>query len=82
MEFRKRRVEAAEAEAKKQQEAQANAERQRNCEQARNQVKQFEIGGRMAKAGPNGESIYLSDREIAQQLTEARKVADSWCNNK
>ncbi len=79
MEFRKRRVEATEAEAKRQQEAQANAEKQRNCEAARNRVKQIEAGGRVAKAGANGETVYLGDEEIAREMADARKAADSWC---
>jgi type IV secretory pathway VirB10-like protein len=79
MEFRKRRVEQAEAEAKRQQEAQAAAEKQRNCQQAMNRVAMLQTGGRITKAGPNGEQIYLGDSEIAAELVEARKVADSWC---
>ena len=79
MEFRKRRVEAAEAEAKRQQEAQAAAEKQRNCQQAMNRVAVLQTGGRITKAGPNGEQTYLGDSEIASELVEARRVADSWC---
>jgi len=79
MEFRKRRVEAAEAEAKRQQEAQAAEEKKRNCEQARNRVAVLQTGGRITRAGPDGEQNYLGDNEIASELVEARKVADSWC---
>lgn len=79
MEFRKRRVEAAEAEAKRQQEAQAAAEKQRNCDQARNRVALLQTGGRITRAGPNGEQNYLGDNEIASELVAAQKVADSWC---
>lgn len=81
MEFRKRRVEAAEAEAKRQQEAQASAERQRNCQQARNRVTALERGGRITKQGADGEQYFLEDAEIARELVEARKVADSWCSS-
>jgi hypothetical protein len=79
MEFRKRRGEAAEADAKRQQEAQAAVEKQRNCEQAKNRVAVLQTGGRITKAGPDGEQTYLGDKEIAAELTDARKVADSWC---
>jgi type IV secretory pathway VirB10-like protein len=79
MEFRKRRVEAAEAEAKRQKDAEANADKQRNCEQARNRVAQLQAGGRIGKSAPNGEMVYLSDAEIGQELVQARKTADSWC---
>jgi hypothetical protein len=79
MEFRKRRLEAAEAEAKRQQEAQAAEEKKRNCAQATNRLAALETGGRLTKYGPNGEQVYLSDAELAKELGEARKVADSWC---
>ena len=79
MEFRKRRTEAAEAEAKRQQEAQAATEKQRNCEAAKARVAVLQTGGRITKASPSGEQIYLGDNEIAAELMEAQKVADSWC---
>jgi hypothetical protein len=81
MEFRKRRLEAAEAEAKRQQEAQAKQEKQRNCEQAKARVAMLQTGGRITRAAPNGEQVYLDDAEIASSLVEARKTADSWCND-
>ena len=56
MEFRKRRLEAAEAEAKRQQEAQAAEEKKRNCAQATNRLAALEAGGRITKYGPNGET--------------------------
>jgi len=79
MEFRKRRLEAAETEAKRQQEAQAAEEKKRNCAQATNRLTALEAGGRLTKYGPNGETLYLSDAEIGRELGEARKIADSWC---
>jgi len=79
MEFRKRRLEAAEAETKRQQEAKAAEEKKRNCAQASTRLAALEAGGRVTKYGPNGETLYLSDGEIAKELGEARKVADSWC---
>jgi type IV secretory pathway VirB10-like protein len=79
MEFRKRRLEAAEAEAKRQQDAQAAEEKKRNCAQATNRLTALEAGGRLTKYGPPGETLYLSDAEISRELGEARKVADSWC---
>ena len=79
MEFRKRRMEAAEAEAKRQQEAKAAEEKKRNCAQASSRLASLQAGGRVTKYGPNGETQYLSDSEIASELGEARRVADSWC---
>jgi hypothetical protein len=79
MEFRKRRLDAAEAEAKAKKEAEATEEKKRNCERANAQVASLQRGGRISRAGPNGEQIYMSDEEIAKELGNARKVADSWC---
>ena len=79
MEFRKRRLEAAEAEARRQQEAQAAEEKKRNCTQATNRMTALQTGGRNTKNGTDGETVYLSDAEIGQELVEARKIADSWC---
>ncbi len=79
MEFRKRRVEAAEQEAKRQKEAQAAAEKQRNCASARNNLAALERGGRITRTDASGEQVFLSDAEIAAELPNARRVADSWC---
>jgi len=79
MDFRKRQVQAAEAQAKAQKDAEASEDRKRNCTRANAQVAQLERGGRIARPGPNGEQVYMSDEEIAKELVNARKVADSWC---
>jgi len=79
MEFRKRRVEAAEQEAKRQKEAQAATEKQRNCTSARNNLTALERGGRITRTDASGEQVFLSDAEIAAELPNARRVADSWC---
>ncbi len=79
MEFRKRRLQAAEAEAKAQKDAQVAEEKKQNCQRATQQVVAFERGGRVTRYGPNGEQIFMTDAEIAQELIQARKTADSWC---
>lgn len=79
MEFRKRRVQAAELEAKQQKDTQAAEEKKRNCERATEQLKAYERGGRVTRYGPNGEQIFLNEQEIQSELVNARKTADSWC---
>ncbi len=79
MEFRKRRVQAAELEAKQQKDAQAAEEKKRNCDRATEQLKAYERGGRITRYGPNGEQIFLNEQEIQSELVNARKTADSWC---
>jgi len=79
MEFRKRQVEAAEAEAKAQKDAEAAEEKKRNCQRATAQVAALERGGRITRPGPNGEQNYMTDEEIAKEVVNAKKAADSWC---
>ena len=79
MEFRKRRLQQAENEAKAQKEAQMTEEKKRNCQRATEQVQAYERGGRITRYGPNGEQIFLSDQEIQSELSNAKKSADSWC---
>jgi hypothetical protein len=79
MEFRKRRLAKAEAEAKAQKEAEQAKEKQRNCELAKQRVSMLQAGGRITRTGPNGEQIFMEDAEIARELVDARKTADSWC---
>jgi len=79
MEFRKRRLQQAEIEAKTQKDAQATEEKKRNCQRATEQVHAYERGGRITRYGPNGEQLYLSDGEIQTELNNAKKAADSWC---
>ena len=79
MEFRKRRLQQAENEAKAQKDAQAAEEKKRNCQRAQEQVAAYERGGRIGRYGPNGEQVFLTDQEIQAELANVRKSADSWC---
>jgi hypothetical protein len=79
MEFRKRRLQQAETEAKAQKEAQVAEEKKRNCQRATEQVQAYERGGRITRYGPNGEQQFLTDGEVQAELANARKAADSWC---
>jgi len=80
MEFRKRRLEAAEAEAKAAKDAKAEEEKKQNCKRATGQVAAMQNGGRVTRYGPNGEQVFLTDDEIARAVAEAQKAADSWCH--
>jgi hypothetical protein len=79
MEFRKRRLQQAEAEAKAQKDAEAAEEKKRNCQRAMDQAAAYERGGRITRYGPNGEQVYLNDGEIKAELGNAKKAVDSWC---
>lgn len=78
-EFRKRQVEAAEKAKAEKQTADDAAEKQRNCDQARARVASLEIGGRITRTNAAGEQIFLTDAEIAQALSGARRDADAAC---
>ncbi len=77
--FKKRRVEKEEAEAKQRKELAEAAEKQKNCERARNHAKNLQNGGRFTKTGPDGEQIYLEDKEIDAAKDEASKQLEQWC---
>lgn len=77
--FRKRQVEAAEKAKAEKQAADDAAEKQRNCEQARARVASLEVGGRITRTNAAGEQIFLTDAEIVQALSNARRDADAAC---
>ncbi len=33
----------------------------------------------MTRPGSNGEQVYMTDQEIAAELSDARKAAATWC---
>lgn len=79
LEFRKRRAEAADNQAKADKVKAEAEERRRNCERARNQLAALESGQRMARVNEKGEREFLDDTQRAQEIESARKSADSWC---
>jgi hypothetical protein len=79
MEFRKRRLQQAEAEAKAQKEQQLAEEKKRNCQRAMDQAAAYDRGGRITRYGPNGEQVYLNEAEIQAEAANAKKAVDSWC---
>jgi len=78
-EFNRRRVEAAEREAAEKKAAKEAAEKKINCEQANAQLARVQSGARITRYNENGETVYLSDAEIAQETARAKQAADSWC---
>lgn len=78
-EFKQRQVEAAEKEAAQKKAASDAADKSKNCEQAKANVALYKEGGRIARANAKGETEYLDDAQIAQELGRAQRLADSWC---
>src|SRR5690606_22642704 len=62
-EFQRRRIEQSEKEQQAAQQQTLAAERQRACEQAGAYQRTLESGMRIARTGPNGERLFLSDSE-------------------
>jgi len=78
-EFNRRRVEAAEREAAEKKAAKEAAEKKKNCEAAKAQLARVQSGTRITRYNEKGETVYLSDAEIAQETARAKQVVDSWC---
>jgi len=77
--FKKRQVETAEREAAEKKKADEEATRKRNCEQAQAELKMLQAGGRLTRAGSQGEREYLSDAQVAQETERTKKTVESWC---
>lgn len=79
-EFRKRRAEQAEAQAKQEKEAAQAAQRQRACEEARNYLQGIESGARLTRVDPKtGERVFLDDAARAGELARARESVQANC---
>jgi len=78
-EFNRRRVEAAEREAAEKKAAMEAAEKKKNCEAAKTRLAGLQSGARVSRYNENGEIVYVSDAEIAQETVRAKQAADSWC---
>jgi hypothetical protein len=81
MEFRKRRLERAEAE-RKAADAQAQAQRlAAACEDSRAQVRTLESGMRVARVNERGEREIVDDATRASQLEAARRSVREHCRS-
>ena len=79
MEFRKRRLERAEAE-KKASEAQARAQQAATaCEESRGEVRTLESGMRVASVDARGERVVADDAERTRRLESARRAVREFC---
>jgi hypothetical protein len=78
--FRKRRAEAAAAEAKADKESKQAAEKKENCSRARANLQGLESGQIRYTTGANGERVALDGDVRDAELARARAIVDSWCN--
>lgn len=59
--------------------AKEKARREEQCRLAKRRAALYEMGGRIFDIDEKGERRYLSDAEIQQKLTAARKDVEKWC---
>jgi hypothetical protein len=76
--FQRRRAQESEQQSKAEQ---AETERKKNCDLARSQYNTISAGGRISRRDAQGEMIYLSDEQIAEESEQAREEMEKWCNN-
>ena len=77
--FKERQVKKSEAEAEEKKKRDELALKEKNCIMARNQSKQLDEGGRFTYAGPNGETLFMDDKQIETAKVEARNHMEAWC---
>lgn len=79
LEFRKRRAQAAEEQAKKDKELAIAEDKRRNCEEAKSRLAALESGQRIARFNAQGEREFLEDDQRAAEIDRARKTVSDWC---
>ena len=78
--FKKRRTEQSETQAKQEKEAAEKVQRQRACEEARNYLTGLEAGARVTRIDPKtGERVFLEDAGRAQEIERARQSVQANC---
>lgn len=79
-EFRKRRMENAEAQKKEEAKAAELAQNRENCERARIYLKSLQEGQRISQIDPrSGERVYLEDPQRPAEIARAQQAVDSNC---
>ena len=79
-EFRKRRMESADAQKKEEAKAAELAQNRENCERARIYLKSLQEGQRISQIDPRtGERIYLEDPQRPAEIARAQQAVASNC---
>ncbi len=79
-EFRKRQQDRLNAEKDADQKLAAARQKEESCRSAREQLAQFEIGGRVARVDDKGERYYPDEAQIEQIKADARAAVARECN--
>lgn len=78
-EFQKRQKEKQEAEQKASEQTADAKRRQEECRRAREEVAQYELGGRITRVDGKGERYFLDDAQIAQEKARAQALVAQAC---
>lgn len=79
-EFRKRQLDAQKAGEKDEQARRDADSKNENCERAREALRIFESGQRIARMDKQGERVYLDEAQVAQEAEKARQAVQQSCN--
>ena len=78
-EYRKRQKEREEADKKAAEQSADAKRREENCARARQQVAQYDLGGRQTGINDKGERYFLDDSQISQGKARAQASVGEWC---
>jgi len=77
--FQKRQQERTEADKKAAEQAAEAQRKQEECRRAREQVAQYDMGGRIARIDDKGERYFLDDNQVASEKAKWQAQADQAC---
>ena len=78
--FRQRQQDAAKAAKEADEKANQAKIKEANCNNARQRLATYSMGGRISKVDANGERYYVDDAEIAAGRSQAQADVSSMCN--
>jgi len=78
--FRKRQEDAAKAKEKADKEAEEVRAKQQNCENARKQMSQLQVGKRLYTSAPDGSRLYMNNADRQRAIDNAQQAINKNCN--
>jgi hypothetical protein len=79
LEAKRKKLSAEDAKAKEEQKLAQQQTRDNNCRNAKINIQTLQLG-RVSRVNEKKERYYLDDATIANELAQARKDAEEWCN--
>lgn len=77
--FRKRQMDAADAEKKAAEDKKQAEIARQNCAAARSNLKSLQEGVRMSRYNEQGERVFMDDAERAKTTEDAQRAVKDWC---